>query len=171
MGSKFSGASLMVTFDGLTAQILFSNDTQINVLVPAALQSKTSAQVVVQVNGVPSAPQSVSLTPFAPGIFKNGVLNQERSLNGPDHPAQTGTVLQIFATGLSGTGVITARIGDRVINQPYYGGPAPGLPGVQQVNLIVPDDLTDASVGVQVCGGLTLDLVVCSPASPVNLAQ
>ena len=68
MGSKFSGTSLTVTFDGLPAQILFSNDTQINLLVPAALQSKTSTQLVVQVNGVASAPQTVSLTPFAPGI-------------------------------------------------------------------------------------------------------
>jgi uncharacterized protein (TIGR03437 family) len=171
MGSKFSGASLAVTFDGLPAQILFSNDTQINVLVPAALQSKTSAQLVVQVNGIASASQTVTLTPFAPGIFKNGVLNQDNSVNGPNHPAPPGTVIQVFATGLSGTGVITARIGDHVISQPYYGGAAPGLPGVQQVDLIVPDDLTDGTAAVSVCGGLTIDLVVCSPAVQVNLAQ
>ena len=169
MGSKFSGASLSVTFDGLPAQILFSNDTQINLLVPAALQSKTSTQLVVQVNGVASAPQTVSLTPFAPGIFKGGVLNQDNMVNGSDHPAQAGTVIQIFATGLSGTGVITARIGDHVISQPYYAGPAPGLPGVQQVDLVLPDDLTGSTAAVSVCGGLTIDLVVCGPPVQVNL--
>jgi uncharacterized protein (TIGR03437 family) len=171
MGSKFSGASLSVTFDGLPGQILFSNDSQINVLVPAALQSKTSTQLVVQVNGVASASQTVSLTPFAPGIFKGGVLNQDNTVNGSDHAAQPGTIIQVFATGLSGTGVITARIGDHVISQPYYGGPAPGLPGVQQVDLIVPDDLTGSNAAVSVCGGLTIDLVVCGPPVQVNLAQ
>jgi uncharacterized protein (TIGR03437 family) len=171
MGAKFSGSNLTVTFDGLPGQILFSNDTQINVLVPAALQSKTSTQLVVQANGVSSVPQTVTLTPFAPGIFKNGVLNQDNSVNASDHPAQAGTVIQIFATGLSGTGVITARIGDQVISQPYYAGPAPGLPGVQQVDLLVPDDLTGSSAAVQVCGGLTADLVFCSPAIQVNLTQ
>jgi uncharacterized protein (TIGR03437 family) len=169
MGSKFSGASLSVTFDGLPGQILFSNDSQINVLVPAALQSKTSTQLVVQVNSVASAPQTVSLTSFAPGIFKGGVLNQDNTVNGSDHPAQAGTVIQVFATGLSGTGVITARIGDHVISQPYYGGPAPGLPGVQQVDLIVPDDLTGSTAAVSVCGGLTIDLVVCGPPVQLNL--
>ena len=171
MGARFSGASLAVTFDGLPGQILFSNDTQINVLVPAALQSKTSAQLVVQANGMASAPQTVSLTPFAPGIFKGGVLNQDNSVNGPNSPAQTGSVIQIFAAGLSGTGVITARIGDQVISQPYYGGVAPGLPGVQQVDLIIPDGLTDDTTAVSVCGGLTIDLVVCSPAVQVNVGH
>ncbi len=171
MGSNFSGGTPVVTFDGLPAQILFSNDTQINVLVPAALQSKTSTQMVVVVNGVSSAAQTVMLAPFAPGIFKNGVLNQDNSVNAPNQGAQPGTVIQIFATGLSGTGVITARIGDQVINQPYYGGAAPGLAGVQQVDLIVPDGLTGATAPVSVCGGLTIDLVICSAPVPVNLAQ
>jgi uncharacterized protein (TIGR03437 family) len=171
MGTKFSGGSLAVTFDGLAAQILFSNDTQINLVVPSALQSKTSAQMVVQVNGMASASQTVMLAPFAPGIFKNGVLNQDNSVNAPNQPAQLGTVIQVFATGLSGNGVITARLADRVINQPYYGGPAPGLPGVQQVDLVVPDDLTVSTAAVSVCGGLTLEVVVCSPSVQLNLAQ
>jgi uncharacterized protein (TIGR03437 family) len=171
MGSRFSGGTLAVTFDGLPAQVLFSNDTQINVVVPVALQSKTSTQMVVRANGVASAPQTVTLAPFAPGIFQNGVLNQDYSVNAPNQPAQAGTVIQIFATGLAGTGIITARIGDQVINQPYYAGSAPGLNGVQQVDLMVPDGLTGATAAVSVCGGLTIDLVVCSPSVQVNLAQ
>jgi hypothetical protein len=41
---------------------------------------------------------------------------------------------------------------------------------VQQVDLIVPDDLTGPTA-VSVCGGLTIDLVVCGPPVQVNLAQ
>ena len=51
-------------------------------------------------------------------------------------------MIQIYATGLSGTGVITAKIGSEVVTQPYYAGPAPGFAGVQQIDLILPTDLT-----------------------------
>jgi len=171
MGTSFSGGTLTVTFDGLPAQVLFSNDTQINLLVPVALQSKASSQVIVQANGVASAPQTVTLAPFAPGIFQNGVLNQDYSVNAPSQPAQPGSVIQIFATGLSGIGLITARIGNDVINQPYYAGSAPGLTGVQQVDLMVPGDLTGSTAAVSVCGVLISGQVVCSPAVQVNIAQ
>lgn len=170
-GTKLSGNNVTVTFDGLPAQILYDGSTQVNVLVPAALGSKTSAQLVVTVDGNASPPQSVSLAPFAPGIFQNGVLNQDNSVNSASRPAAPGSVIQIFATGLSGNGVITAKIGDRAIAQPYYAGPAPALSGVQQVNLIVPSDLTGATASVSVCGGATSDQVVCSPAVQIAVAQ
>ena len=170
MGTQFTPTSLTVTFDGTPAQILFSNATQINLLVPAALESKTSAQVIVSANGIASAPQTVTLAPFAPGIFSNGILNQDYTVNGPAHLAFPGSVIQIFATGLSGTGVITATIGGQAVDQPYYAGVAPGLIGVQQVDLILtlPTGHTGASVPVAVCGGATADQVTCSPAVQVT---
>ena len=171
MGNNFSGAGLAVTFDGLPAQILFSNATQINLVVPAALQLKTSTQMIVQAGGVSSTPQAVTLTPFAPGVFKGGVLNQDNTVNSPSQPAQPGSVVQIFATGLSGNGLITARFGDNLINQPYYAGPAPGLAGVQQVDLVVPNDITGGSASVTICGGLAIDLVSCSPTVQVYVSQ
>lgn len=171
MGTLFDGTGLTVTFDGTPAQILFSNATQINLLVPAALQGKTTSQMVVSANGIPSTPQTVTLAAFAPGIFSNGILNQDYTVNGSSHAAAPGTVIQIFATGLSGTGVITATIGGQAVNQPYYAGPAPGLPGVQQIDLILPSALSGNSVAVTVCGGLTASQVTCSPAVQVVIAQ
>lgn len=171
VGSAFTGSDLTVALDGTPAQILFSNDTQINVVVPAALGAAATAQLTVAANGVASAPQNMALAPFAPGIFQNGVLNQDYSVNGPAHPAALGTVIQIFATGLSGNGTITAKIGNQVVNQPYYAGAAPGLVGVQQVDLIVPTDLPAGSTGVSVCGGVTADQIVCSPAVQVSVTQ
>ncbi len=171
MGKNFSGSNLTVDFNATPAEILFANDTQINLLVPASLGSATSAQVTVTAGGLSSTPQTVTLAPFAPGIFANGILNQDYSINGAVHPAAPGSVIQIFATGLSGTGVITARIASQPVNQPYYGGPAPGLTGVQQVDLILPQDLPGNSVAVAVCGGPTADNVVCSPAVQVALSQ
>jgi len=170
-GTQLSGKVVTVAFDGLDAKVLFANDTQINVIVPAGLAAKTSAQVIVTVDGMASAPLSATLTPFAPGIFTDGVLNQDYSLNSSKKPAAPGSIIQIYATGLSGTGVITAKIGTQAIKQPYYGGPAPGIPGMQQIDLILPSDLTGSSVKVAVCGGSSAAKVTCSPAVSVALSK
>jgi len=170
-GSQFSGKNISVTFNGLPSQVLFSNATQINLIVPAGLAGKTSAQVVVTVDGMASAPLTVNLAAFGPGIFTNGIANQDNSVNSAKQPAAPGSVIQIYATGLSGTGVITANIGTEVVTEPYYAGPAPGIPGVQQIDLILPADLTGNTVNVAVCGGPTAAQVVCSPAVAVAISQ
>ena len=170
-GSQFAGENVSVTFNGLSAQVLFSNATLINVVVPASLGTATTAQVIATVDGTASAPLTVNLAPFAPGIFSNGVLNQDNSLNSAALPATPGSIIQIYATGLSGTGVITAKIGSQAVTQPYYAGPAPGFAGLQQIDLILPSDLTGNSVNVSVCGGATAAQVVCSPAVAVALSQ
>lgn len=173
LGSQLLGTNVVVGFDGLTAKILFANDTQINLVVPAALGNKQSTQMVVLVDGIQSIAQTVSLAEFGPGIFTNGILNQDGTVNGADHPASPGTVLQIFATGLSGTGAITARLNGAIVDPPAYGGVAPGLAGVQQVNVQLPTDLTGSSAQVSVCGGIPgkADQALCSPAVQVSIKQ
>jgi uncharacterized protein (TIGR03437 family) len=174
-GSELSGQNVSVTFNGTPGQVLFSNATQINVVVPSSLGGRlgtaASAQVIVTVDGNSSAPLTVNLASFAPGIFANGVLNQDYSVNSATQPASPGSVIQIYATGLSGTGVITANIGSEVVTQPYYAGPAPGFAGLQQVDLILPTGLTGDTVNVSVCGGTTAAQVVCSPAVAVAISQ
>jgi uncharacterized protein (TIGR03437 family) len=174
MGSEFAGKNVSVAFNGITAQVLFSNATQINLLVPASLGgagAKTSAQVIVTVDGTASTPLTVNLAPFAPGIFTPGVLNEDNSVNSSKQPASPGGVIQIYATGLSGSGVITAKIGSQVVTHPYYAGPAPGIPGLQQVDLILPTTLTGDTVNVSVCGGPAAAQVVCSPSVAVAISH
>lgn len=170
MGSAFTGKALAVTFDGKAGSILFSNDSQINVMVPADLASSTS-KVTVTVDGVSSAPRNVDVAQFAPAIFKGAVLNQDWTFNGVGNAAPAGSIIQIYATGLSGKGVITGRIGDRIIALPYYAGPAPGFPGVQQIDLQVPSDLPAMTMDVSVCGTTPdkPDAPVCSIAAPLTL--
>jgi len=174
-GTNLAGNNVTVTFDGIAAQILYDSPAQINLLVPASLAPKTSTQLVVTNGGNSSPPQTINLAPFSPGIFQNGILNQDNSVNSASNPAALGSVIQIFATGLSGTGVITATIGGQTITQPYYAGPAPALPGVQQVNLIVPalplPSNGDSIISVSVCGGPAANQVVCSPAVQVAITQ
>lgn len=170
MGSGFSGNNLSATFDGEAATILFSNDTQINLLVPSDLASKNSTQLVVTVNGSSSAARTVSLVPFEPAIFAGGILNQDLTANSVSNPAQAGSVIALWATGLSGAGAITGNIAGRDIPVPYYAGPAPGLVGVQQVNLVVPDDLGAMTTQVYVCGSANGSETYSIPM-PLTLVQ
>src|SRR5580693_3387157 len=165
LGTNLAGKNVTVTFGGMPAQVLFDSSTQINVLVPSGLGSQTSAQLIVVVDGNQMAPQTVPLAEFAPGIFKNGILNQDGSVNGPSHAAKLPSVLQIFATGLSGNGSITARINGTAVD-PAYGGPAPGIAGVQQVNVPLPAGLAGTTAAIEVCGA-----AMCSPAVQVTIAQ
>jgi uncharacterized protein (TIGR03437 family) len=171
MGAKLSGIDVSVSFDGMPAKVLYDSDTQVNLYVPVELAAKSAATMMVSVDGRTSGPQIVPLAPFTPAIFRNGVLNQDYSLNSPDHPAAVNTVVQIFATGLSGTGAITAKLNGQTISAPYYAGPAPGILGVQQVNLQLPSDLAGPTASIAVCGGATPDQAVCSPAIQITIAQ
>ena len=173
MGTAFTGTNVSATFNTIPATILFSNNTQINVLVPSDLASGASAQLVVTVDGSNSAPTTVQVAPFEPAIFPNALLNQDGTLNSADNAASLGSVVYFFGTGLSGNGQISVHIGNQEIDALYYAGPAPGLPGVQQVNLVVPSGLGSGTANLYVCGSSNSNssngATVCSVPVPVTL--
>ena len=185
MGSNLGGQSVSVKFDAVPATLLYTGATQINLQVPAELALKTTAQMIVTVDGQ-SAAQTVGLASasaavtglmvkvalVAPAIFNPGILNQDSTVNNAAHPADLGSAIQIFATGLlsPGSGTITARIAGRDIPTPSYAGPAPVIPGLQQVNLIIPADLPAGPTQLQVCAvGADPKQPVCSPQATVFL--
>src|SRR5262249_53226451 len=137
MGSHLSGKSVAVTFDGAAANLLYTSESQINFQLPMELGSKTSASMVVNVDGSNSAPMVVALAPAWPSIFAGGILNQDNSVNATGAAAPAGSVLQIFATGIPAGATVSAQIGGRGNLIPLYAGPAPTVPGVQQVNVAV----------------------------------
>jgi len=162
LGSNLNGMSVAVTFNAIPAKLLYTGASQINLQVPAELALKTTAQMIVTVDGQ-SAAQTVALALVSPAIFNGGVLNQDNTLNSASQPAELGSVIQIFATGLlsPGSGTISASIAGRNIPTPSYAGPAPGIPGLQQVNLIIPADLPAGATPLQVCA------VAADPNQPV----
>lgn len=168
MGSGFSGKNLAATFDGEAATILFSNDTQLNVVIPSDLTGKSSTQLVVTANGSSSTARTVPLASFEPAIFAGGILNQDLTANSASNGAAGGSVIALWATGLSGTGAITGNIGGQDIAMPYYAGPAPGLIGVQQVNLRVPGNLSAIATSVYVCGNAN-GSQTCSLPAPLTV--
>jgi uncharacterized protein (TIGR03437 family) len=165
-GVNLSGKSVSVTFDGNTATLLYAGATQINLQVPASLGAKTSATLVVTVDGSSSAPQTVVLAPVWPAIFPHGVLNQDNTENKAGSAAKVGSVLQIFATGIPASATVSVQIAGRNNLIPLYAGAAPGLTGVQQVNAMVPVDLASGATQLIVCATAGSQQA-CSLAYPV----
>jgi uncharacterized protein (TIGR03437 family) len=109
--------SVSVTFNGIAAPLLFVSGGQINAQLPwNVLSSGTTgtASVVVTRNNQPSAPQSLQVGPFSPGIFAIGniavSINSDGSIAAPagsipgiaTKPAKIGDPggLVIYCTGL-----------------------------------------------------------------------
>jgi uncharacterized protein (TIGR03437 family) len=165
-GANLSGKNVSVTFDGSAATLLYVGATQINLQVPASLGSKTSASLVVTVDGSSSAPLTVALTPVWPAVFPHGVLNQDNTENKAGTPAKVGSVLQIFATGIPTSATVSVQIADRKNLIPLYAGLAPGLTGVQQVNVAIPADLGSGATQLIICATAGSQSA-CSAAYPV----
>lgn len=161
-----------VKFDELPASVLYAGTQQVNVLVPAALSGRTSSLVTVtNSNGVSTA-FPVQLAALAPAIF--GTLNQDYGLNAPGRPAPLGSYIQIFLTGASAPAgaVTTVKIFDHDNLQPAYAGQAPGIPGLQQVNVQVPVDLIVTQTQLIVCVAPDSSSPrVCSAPAPLTLSH
>ncbi len=59
--------------------------------------------------------------------------------------------LQVFATGIPAGATVSAQIGVVANLIPLYAGPAPGVPGVQQVNVMVPNGAQMPFTGLTIC--------------------
>ena len=162
--------STSVTFDGVAAPLYFAADRGILVQAPTTLTSGTNTSIQVTASGGTSAAVSLPVVPARPGIFtyeaggsgQAKAINQDGTLNGDgvtvvdSVPAEAGTVLQLFASGLgtvdpaipAGTIApsdplslvvlpVAATVGG-VSATVTYAGAAPTLVGMYQVNVLVP---------------------------------
>jgi uncharacterized protein (TIGR03437 family) len=101
-----------VRIAGRQAAAFYVSPTQINVQVPYETEPGDAQVFVVRGGDAFSAPYTLRVTPFSPGIFVTpagaAVLkNADFSLVSPANPAQAGEVLSIFCTGL---GAVTPRV-------------------------------------------------------------
>ncbi len=178
-GTRLLGQDVRVLLDGFTAQVVSTsttgNEQRVDFVVPTGLGAQSRAQLQVAVNGVASLPAPVNLAVAAPVIFPNAVINQNGTANGIGSPEAPGRLFTIYATGLpaEGLGLITAKLHDREISQPQYAGPAPGLPGIQQINLFIPDDLPTMQSEVLVCGvpATAQQTRICSRPATIQLRR
>jgi uncharacterized protein (TIGR03437 family) len=178
-GLRLLGQDVKVLMDGFTAQIVASgasgNEQKVDFVVPVSLATQPKASLQIAVNGVASLGYPVNLTVAAPAIFPNALMNQDGTPNSIAHPEAPGRLFTIYATGLpaEGLGFISVKIHDREISQPQYAGPAPGLPGVQQVNVFIPEDLPTMQSEALVCAipAGASDTRVCSKPYTIQLRR
>jgi uncharacterized protein (TIGR03437 family) len=153
---------LAIAFDGIPAPLFFTSYAQATFQVPFELGGKSSAQMVITVDGEDPATLTVPLADAAPGVFtldntRAVVLNQDSTLNSPQNPASPGSIIQIFFTG---QGLLDSDVRTGVpapVSAPFpasrqrvnvqldgntapiiFSGLAPGLVGLAQVNAQVP---------------------------------
>jgi uncharacterized protein (TIGR03437 family) len=138
-------AGVRVFLDGQSIPLVSVQYGLVTVSVPETLAGNLLT-VQVESNGQRTAPAQVEITPTWFYVFTldgsgkgpAAAINQDGSINSPDHTAKTGSVVSVFGTGAS----VKTPIKVWVNYQPaevQYAGQAPGLvPGVMQVNFRVP---------------------------------
>ena len=154
---------VQVSINGTLVPLLYVSDTQVNAVAPLFLSGAT-ARVRVNRNGIDIPDFVATVVAASPEIFQRpdgtaAAVNQDGTLNSPEHPAQPGSIVAIWATGIGSIpfgsvwqdGQIAQRASDFGCCQIFaqapanvlYGGAAPGIvAGVAQVNFQVPAQLT-----------------------------
>jgi len=144
-GVGFVAGQTQLLFGGQPAAMFYTGPNQINALAPAQFTSQASTEVSIAVNGLKIADWSSPVAAAAPGIFtsRNGTgqaaaNNQDGATNSASNPAARGSVITLYATGEgNGSAPVSLTIGNYPA-QLLYAGPAPGFPGLMQINALIP---------------------------------
>ena len=137
-------ADLQVSVNGLASQIFYSDNRQINFLVPDSTTESKADVAVKTASG--SFTVSVQLSQAAPGIFFDPATNL-----GAIRSTGTSNVVEIYTTGLgplhySQDGLQRTVLLPEVVvagatANVLFSGLAPGFPGLYQVNVQIPDGI------------------------------
>jgi uncharacterized protein (TIGR03437 family) len=166
--TEIGGVQVLV--NGQAAPLLYVQSEQINAFAPFTLQPETTATVSVTYNGMTIGSTSMPVASGSQNGGSNGAffrlddtstqaaaINQDGTINGPDHPAPVGSVIALYGTGfgqtqlpgVSGTLFTTASplaattpltiTMNQIPATVKYAGAAPfDWAGIDQINLQVP---------------------------------
>lgn len=144
-------AGVRVTVNGRAAGLYglanVRGTEQVNFVVPAETAGAATASVVISRDGEAGAPVEVPVLAAQPGIFPAIVHHAENTLVTADNPVRPGEILYFYATGFEGPAQVTLG-GEGV--EVLYSGPAPGFPGVQQINLRAPAALSGGAADLKI---------------------
>jgi hypothetical protein len=162
-----------VLIGGTPAPLYFVSPGQINAQLPFELVSGNQYQVLVTLNGALTTPDSITLTPAAPGLaaFSDGTLiaqHGDGSLVSKTAPAIPGEYLVAYLAGMGDTNATPAS-GTASPSSPLalpdvpptltingapapiaFAGLTPGLVGLYQMNFLVPAGLPAGTITVVV---------------------
>ena len=96
-----------VLFDGIAAPMIYAARGKVSAIVPYAVAHQNTTQVVIEYQGVPSAPVTLAVVDSAPALFtvdasgkgQASMLNETGCCNSPSNPAARGAIAVLYATG------------------------------------------------------------------------
>ena len=160
-----SSQGLQVSVNGTSAPVLFAGPNRIDIQVPfwiASLGATVPQVLVTSPSGSAqlTAPNVQSIGIFTTDGVHAAALNQDGTVNSPSSPAEIGSIVSLFGTGVEwpsgmqdGVAAGTAMPLDQGVNKLemfdssgiplsiLYAGAAPGLiDGVFQINVQLPPD-------------------------------
>jgi adhesin/invasin len=154
-----------ITVDGYLAPLYYVSPAQINLQIPWEASGNSNPEIVAS-NASWSVSYQAQLATVSPGIFElnpdhqGAILHADYSLVTASHPAVSGEIVLIYATGLGPVSILQhdgtpASFSDlaTTVTQPQiqmggqfatlqWAGLAPGFVGLYQVNAVVPENLS-----------------------------
>ena len=146
-GAGFDSQHTQLLFGTEPATVFYAGTSQINALAPADLAPNSITDISIVVDGVKVADVPSQVVTAAPGIFTttgNGTgqaaaLNQDGTLNSASNPVPRGSIVVLYATGQGQAAASAVSLTIGLYPTPLlYAGPAPGFPGLMQINAQVP---------------------------------
>jgi len=176
-------AGTVVYFGSFQAPILYTSATQVAAVVPFEVTGST-VQVFIQYQGNYTAPFPVSVAQSTPGIYTANLSgaglaaainlrNGAGTYNTAANPANAGDYVELYLTGAGQTSPAgvdgqpyaglaacalssNVTLGGKSITPQYCGGIPGVIPGVTQVNVLIPSGLPAGLVPVSVqVGGVS----------------
>jgi len=165
---RVNGTSVLM--GGIPAPLFYVSPTQINAQIPFELDPSKEYQIIVNANGALSTPQPLQLSAASPGLdaFPDGAIVALHSATGAlvtaDNPARSGEYIVMFLLGMGATDnpVTTGDVSslstlNHALSTPtltlggkpvpvFFAGLTPGLVGLYQINLQIPDVDVDGNL-------------------------
>ncbi|HEX6186265.1 MAG TPA: hypothetical protein VFZ44_20415 [Pyrinomonadaceae bacterium] len=155
-----------VTVEGVEAPVLSFDDTKVHVQVPQSLGTGVASFVVI-VGGNVTAADDATIVTANPGLFtvpQTGtgeaiaLLVSGMFYTAAPFPARTAgaaSEVALLGTGWRNSLPVTVQIGGKAATV-SYAGPSGGFPGLDQLNVAIPDGVTGAApVVVTTANGAT----------------
>jgi uncharacterized protein (TIGR03437 family) len=165
-----ASGGVRVRINGITAQLVYLSDFQLNFLTPASL-TPGPAQVVVETAVGASPPFQVQVDAAVPGIFFDAasgygaILIAGTSSVTQVRPARAGEFIEVYCTGLGTEPAVTANIAGMPVTVTFAGATA--IPGLQQVNIQIPPGLPSGAQNLALAvNGMASNTVKVQIAAP-----
>ncbi|MBL8295564.1 MAG: SBBP repeat-containing protein [Bryobacterales bacterium] len=172
-------AGTRVLFDDVAAPLIYVSAGQSSAMVPYSVAGRANTQMVVEYNGVRSAPVTLPVLSAKPALFAanssgrgpGAILNEDYSLNTAGTPAGKGRIILLYGTGEGQTrpaGIdgrlaltqlpvpvlpVSVTIGGIAADVLYAGTAPQNVAGFFQMNVKVPENAPSGALEVIVTVG------------------